>query len=242
MPSPPSVTEGFNLFLARGDVVEFAVLHFSAGGAPLEIGVERDAVRRVHVMHWTLRAGLRARRGWPWTLERCRPGIMCVGSKLGVVLVETGGAASLGRPLKSAKQVDLGHGGLRAGLRLPEEIVDETLGMNFFLDVERGRRERRGRTNRRRLCRARQLGIGWSRLRRRRRPGRAICPPRHMRDWYSPVGRFLRLSSWRRVATVFGFRGLGVGFGLAGIKKRSTAINANGREFGMDSLLETETG
>jgi hypothetical protein len=35
-----------------------------------------------------------------------------------------------------------------------------------------------------------------------------------MRDSYSTVGRFLRLASWRRVATVFPFAGLPVGLDL----------------------------
>ena len=45
----PSVAEGFNLLRFAGDVVGLAVLDVAAGGGPLEVGVELDAVRRIEV-------------------------------------------------------------------------------------------------------------------------------------------------------------------------------------------------
>ncbi len=48
MPSP-GVAEGFDLLRLAGDVVGVAVLHVAAGGGPLEVAVELDAVRRVDV-------------------------------------------------------------------------------------------------------------------------------------------------------------------------------------------------
>src|SRR3989442_6139856 len=44
----PSVAEGFDLFRLAGDVVGL-VFHVSAGGGPLEVAVELDAVGRVEV-------------------------------------------------------------------------------------------------------------------------------------------------------------------------------------------------
>ncbi len=62
----PGVAEGFDLLGLAGDVVGPAVLHVAAGGGPLEVAVELDAVRRVEVdaLHLA-RADLRARPGWP---------------------------------------------------------------------------------------------------------------------------------------------------------------------------------
>ena len=45
----PGVAEGFDLFGLAGDVVGVAVLDVAAGGGPLEVGVELDAVGRVEV-------------------------------------------------------------------------------------------------------------------------------------------------------------------------------------------------
>ena len=62
----PGVAEGFDLLGLAGDVVGLAVLHVAAGGGPLEVAVELDAVGRVEVdaLHLA-RAGPRARPGWP---------------------------------------------------------------------------------------------------------------------------------------------------------------------------------
>ena len=42
----PGVAEGFDLLGLAGDVVGLAVLHVTAGGGPLEVAVELDAVGR----------------------------------------------------------------------------------------------------------------------------------------------------------------------------------------------------
>ena len=43
----PGVAEGFDLLGLAGDVVGLAVLHVAAGGGPLEVAVELNAVGRV---------------------------------------------------------------------------------------------------------------------------------------------------------------------------------------------------
>jgi hypothetical protein len=45
----PGVAERLDLLRLAGDVLGLAVLHVAAGGGPLEVGVEFDAVRRVDV-------------------------------------------------------------------------------------------------------------------------------------------------------------------------------------------------
>ena len=48
-PVPPGIPECLDLLRLPGDVVGVAVLHVPAGGGPLEVGVELDAVGRVEV-------------------------------------------------------------------------------------------------------------------------------------------------------------------------------------------------
>ena len=45
----PGVAEGFDLLRLAGDVADIAVLHVAAGGGPLEVAVELDAVGRIEV-------------------------------------------------------------------------------------------------------------------------------------------------------------------------------------------------
>ena len=45
----PGVAEGFDLLRLAGDVTGVTVLHVAAGGAPLKVAVELDAVGRVEV-------------------------------------------------------------------------------------------------------------------------------------------------------------------------------------------------
>ena len=45
----PGVAESFDLLRLAGDVAGVAVRHVAAGGAPLEVAVELDAVGRVDV-------------------------------------------------------------------------------------------------------------------------------------------------------------------------------------------------
>jgi hypothetical protein len=46
---PPGVPECLDLFRFAGNVIKAAVLDIPAGGRPLEIGVELDAVGRVKI-------------------------------------------------------------------------------------------------------------------------------------------------------------------------------------------------
>ena len=46
---PPGVAEGFDLLRLAGDVAGVTVFHVAAGGGPLEVAVELDAVGRVEV-------------------------------------------------------------------------------------------------------------------------------------------------------------------------------------------------
>ena len=48
-PVAPSIAEGLDLFRLAGDVFELAVFHVAAGGGPLEVGVEPDAVGRIEI-------------------------------------------------------------------------------------------------------------------------------------------------------------------------------------------------
>lgn len=48
-PIPPGIPKGFHLFRFPGDVIRLPILHIPAGGGPLEIGIELDAVGRVDV-------------------------------------------------------------------------------------------------------------------------------------------------------------------------------------------------
>ena len=48
-PIPPSVSEGFHLLRLSGDVLHLAVPYRAAGGGPLKVGVELDAVGWIDV-------------------------------------------------------------------------------------------------------------------------------------------------------------------------------------------------
>src|SRR2546429_347806 len=48
-PIPPGITKRLHLLRLARDVLDVPVLHITTGRAPLEIGVELDAVRRVEV-------------------------------------------------------------------------------------------------------------------------------------------------------------------------------------------------
>ena len=136
------------------------------------------------------------------------------------MLVELGGAGVLGQAVEIGEEVNLGRGGLGAGLGLTEQVVNQDFGVDLFLDVEGRRGHDEVGPILRRLCRARRTG-GRGRdcgARRRRRMGDLSAS--RMRDWYSTVGRFLRLASWRRVATVLPLAAWPVDLGLAGMEVR----------------------
>ena len=131
-PIAPSVAEGFDLFGFAGDVVGLAVFHIAAGGGPLEVAVEFDAVGRVEVDALHLAAQALAFGEAGHDLEgvaeehAVRPIL--------VVLVEVGFFGAVGDAVEVVEEVELGDGG--GGLRLAEEVVHEGLGVDFFLNVE----------------------------------------------------------------------------------------------------------
>ena len=94
----PGVAEGFDLLGFAGDVVSVTVLHIAAGGGPLEIGVEFDAVGRVNVDALDLPAQSLALGEGGHDLEAVAQD-HAVGP-VGVVLVELGGAGVLGQAVK----------------------------------------------------------------------------------------------------------------------------------------------
>ena len=48
-PIPPGIPKRLHLFRLAGDVVDVAIFYIAAGGGPLEIGVEFDAVGRIEI-------------------------------------------------------------------------------------------------------------------------------------------------------------------------------------------------
>ena len=54
----PGDAEGFDLLRLAGDVVGLAVLHVAAGGGPLKVAVEFDAVGRIEIntLHFAAQA------------------------------------------------------------------------------------------------------------------------------------------------------------------------------------------
>jgi hypothetical protein len=132
----PGVAEGFDLLRLARDVVGVAVLHVAAGGGPLEVGVELDAVGRVEVDALHLAAQALA-------LGQARHHLQAVAQDHAVrpvlvVLVELGlSASSSGRPLKSANMSNCAPGPGRLPGALAQQVVDQHLGVDLLLDVER---------------------------------------------------------------------------------------------------------
>lgn len=131
----PGITEGFDLFGFAADVVFIAVFDVTAGGGPLEVGVEFDAVGRVDINALDLAAESFAFGEACHDLEAVAED-HAIGP-IGVMLVELGPGGGIGEAVEVGEEV-----GLRAGflifscLALPEEVVDEDLGMDFFLDIK----------------------------------------------------------------------------------------------------------
>ena len=132
----PGVAEGFDLLGLAGDVVGLAVLHVAAGGGPLEVAVELDAVGRVEVdaLHTPAQALALGQAGHD--LQRVAEDhavgpVLVVGVELGLVralgnAVEVG--EEIGREVAVVMLLFLG---------LAQQVVDERLGVDLFLDVER---------------------------------------------------------------------------------------------------------
>ena len=134
----PGVPKSLHLLGLAGDVLGLAVLHVAAGGGPLEVGVEADAVGRVDIdaLHLAAQAlALRQRRHHLQAVAEdhaVRP--------VGVVAVE------LGRRRAIRQAVEIGEEVRRRGrlllppfLRLLQQAVDQDLGVYLLLDVERRR-------------------------------------------------------------------------------------------------------
>ena len=136
----PSVTKCFDLLRFAGDVVGLAVAYVTAGGGPLEVGVEFDAVGRVDVdaLHLAAQSLALGERGHD--LEAVAED-HAVGP-VGVVLVELGFGVLGGQAVEVGEEI--GETGLdvlvlcAAGLlALPHQVVDEDFGVDALLDVER---------------------------------------------------------------------------------------------------------
>ena len=134
----PSVPKSLHLLGLAGDVVGLAVLHVAAGGGPLEVGVEADAVGRVDIdaLHLAAQAlALRQRRHHLQAVPEdhaVRP--------VGVVAVELGARGAVRQAVEVGEEV--GRGGrllLPPFLRLAQQVVDQHLGVHLLLDVERRR-------------------------------------------------------------------------------------------------------
>ena len=133
----PSIAESFDLFRFAGDVVGVAVLHVAAGGAPLEIGIELDAVGRIEINALDFAAQA-------FAFGKRRHDLQAVAKNhavrpIGVVLVELGGAGVFGQAVEITEKVNLRRGGRGAGLGLAEQIINQGFGVNLFLDVKRRR-------------------------------------------------------------------------------------------------------
>ena len=137
---PPCVPERLHLLRLPGDVLRLAVLHVAAGGGPLEVRVELDAVRRIEVdaLHLAAKTfALRQRRHHLQAVAENHP----VGP-VGVVLVELGAGILVGQPVEVGEEVGLEATLARRLFRLrilglPEQVGDQRLRVHLLLDEER---------------------------------------------------------------------------------------------------------
>ena len=102
---PPRIPERLHLLRFAGDVGGVAVPHVAAGGGPLEVGVELDAVGRVNVDALHLAAQ-------PLALRQRRHHLQAVAGDhavrpVGVVLVELGAGVWVRQAVEIGKQVNL---------------------------------------------------------------------------------------------------------------------------------------
>ena len=136
-PVAPGVAESLDLLGLPGDVFGPAVLDVAAGGGPLEIRVEPDAIRRVDIDALDLAAQSFALGEGGHDPEAVAENHAV--RPVGVVAVELGPGVFVRQAVEIGKQVDLGFGGLPVRLGAAREIVHERLGMDFLLDVQRRR-------------------------------------------------------------------------------------------------------
>lgn len=133
----PSVAEGFDLLGFAGDVFGFPVFDVAAGGRPLKIAVELDAVGGIEVdtLHFTAQSFAFGEGGHDLEAvakdHAVRPVL--------VVLVELGLCVFLlfGQAVEVCEEVGLVAGFFGGDfLGFAQEVVDEDLGVDLFLDVE----------------------------------------------------------------------------------------------------------
>ncbi len=131
----PGVTKGLDLFRFTGDVGGVAVFDVPAGSGPLEVGVELDAVRRVDVdaLHFATQSFALGERGHHLQAVSEDHAI----GPVGVMLVELGTGVFIRQPVEVSKEVEL-RGCFRF-LAVAYQVVDQHLGVDFFLDEERWR-------------------------------------------------------------------------------------------------------
>ena len=138
----PSVTEGLDLFRFAGDVGGVAVFDVPAGGGPLEVGVELDAVGRVDVdtLHLATQSFALGEGGHHLQTVAEDHAI----GPVGVVLVELGAGVFIRQPIEIGKEVELETRLVGDLIRLhflavASQVVDQHLGVDLLLDEERRR-------------------------------------------------------------------------------------------------------
>ena len=95
---PPRIPKGFHLLRLAGNVLGFAVFYVPAGGGPLEVGVELDAVGWVDVDTLHLAAQslpLRQGRHYLQTIPQDH-----AVAPVGLVLVELGAVGPIRQPVE----------------------------------------------------------------------------------------------------------------------------------------------
>ena len=134
-PVPPGIPECLDLFRFPGDVIGLAVFDVPAGGGPLEIGVELDAVGGIKIDALDLVAQSFALGQGGHDLEAVPQDHAVL--PFALVLVKFGFGPFIGQPVEICKKVELLHPSAGPStLSLPLQIVDEHLGMDFFLDIQ----------------------------------------------------------------------------------------------------------
>ena len=136
----PGVAEGFDLLGFAGDVIGLAVLDVAGGGGPLEVGVELDAVGWIEVEALDFPAQAFALGEGGHDLEAIAQDHAVLPMTL--VAVEIGGFRVFGQAVEIREEIRRVLAGIDGigffpDFRLAQEIVDECLGMDFFLDEER---------------------------------------------------------------------------------------------------------
>ena len=131
----PGVAEGFDLLGFAGDVGGVAILHVPAGGGPLEVAVELDAVGGIEINALDLAAQALALRKAGHDLERVAENHPV--APVLIVLVELGFVGAFGDAVEIGEEVGRELAGFVLALAGgAEEVVDEGFGVDLFLDVK----------------------------------------------------------------------------------------------------------